>query len=46
MAADELGALRERVKELEARVEQLEAARTAPRRRTTPAKRPPAPSST
>ena len=42
VAADEVGALRERVKALEARVEQLEAARTAPRRRTTPAKRPPA----
>jgi polyhydroxyalkanoate synthesis regulator phasin len=42
VAADELGALRERVQALEARVGQLEAARTAPRRRTTPAKRPPA----
>ena len=41
-AADELAALRERVQALEARVEQLEAARAAPRRRTTPAKRPPA----
>jgi polyhydroxyalkanoate synthesis regulator phasin len=41
-AADELGALRERVQALEARVEQLEASRTAPPRRTTPAKRPPA----
>ena len=35
-------ALRERVQALEARVEQLEAARAAPRRRATPAKRPPA----
>jgi polyhydroxyalkanoate synthesis regulator phasin len=42
VAADELVTLRERVQALEARVEQLEAARTAPRRRTTPAKRPPA----
>ncbi len=42
VAADEVVALRERVQALEARVEQLEAARTAPRRRTTPAKRPPA----
>ena len=41
-AADELGALRERVQALEARVEKLEAARPAARRRTTPAKRPPA----
>jgi len=41
-AADELAALRERVQALEARVEQLEAARAAPRRRTTLAKRPPA----
>ena len=42
VAADEVVALRERVQALEARVEQLEAARAAPRRRTTPAKRPPA----
>jgi polyhydroxyalkanoate synthesis regulator phasin len=42
VAADELGTLRERVQALEARVEQLETARRAPRRRTTPAKRPPA----
>jgi polyhydroxyalkanoate synthesis regulator phasin len=38
--SDELAALRERVAELEARVEKLEAARTTTRRRTTPAKRP------
>jgi polyhydroxyalkanoate synthesis regulator phasin len=42
VAADEVAALRERVQALEARVEQLEAARTAPRRRAAPAKRPPA----
>ncbi|MGZ8633471.1 MAG: hypothetical protein ACXWZZ_06400 [Solirubrobacteraceae bacterium] len=42
VAADEVGALRERVQALETRVEQLEAARTAPRPRTAPAKRPPA----
>ncbi len=42
VAADELVTLRERVAVLEARVAKLEAARTAPRRRTTPAKRPPA----
>jgi polyhydroxyalkanoate synthesis regulator phasin len=42
VAADELVTLRERVQALETRVEQLEAARPAPRRRTTPAKRPPA----
>jgi len=42
VAADELVTLRERVQALEARVEKLEAARTAARRRTTPAKRPPA----
>jgi polyhydroxyalkanoate synthesis regulator phasin len=40
--SDELGALRERVAALEARVQTLEAARTTTRRRTTPAKRPPA----
>ena len=39
---EELVALRERVEALEARVEKLEAARTTTRRRTTPAKRPPA----
>jgi polyhydroxyalkanoate synthesis regulator phasin len=41
VAADELVTLRGRVETLEARVAKLEAARTAPRRRTTPAKRPP-----
>jgi polyhydroxyalkanoate synthesis regulator phasin len=41
VAADEVVALRERVEALEARVAKLEAARAAPRRRTTPAKRPP-----
>jgi polyhydroxyalkanoate synthesis regulator phasin len=41
VAADELAALRARVEELEARVRQLEAARTTTRRRTTPAKRTP-----
>jgi polyhydroxyalkanoate synthesis regulator phasin len=39
---EELAALRERVQALEARVETLEKARTATRRRTTPAKQPPA----
>jgi polyhydroxyalkanoate synthesis regulator phasin len=39
--SDELNALRERVAVLEARVEKLEAARPATRRRTTPAKRSP-----
>jgi polyhydroxyalkanoate synthesis regulator phasin len=43
--SDELAALRERVAALEARVETLEKARTATRRRTTPAKRPPPSSS-
>jgi polyhydroxyalkanoate synthesis regulator phasin len=38
----ELRTLRERVEALEARVKKLETARPAPRRRTTPAKRPPA----
>jgi polyhydroxyalkanoate synthesis regulator phasin len=41
----ELRTLRERVDALEARVAKLEAARPAPRRRTTPAKQPPASSS-
>jgi polyhydroxyalkanoate synthesis regulator phasin len=40
--SDELIALRERVQALEARVRKLETARTTTRRRTTPAKRPPA----
>jgi polyhydroxyalkanoate synthesis regulator phasin len=40
--SDELIALRERVEALEARVQKLETARTTTRRRTTPAKRPPA----
>ena len=40
--SDELIALRERVEALEARVQKLEMARTTTRRRTTPAKRPPA----
>jgi polyhydroxyalkanoate synthesis regulator phasin len=40
--SDELLALRERVDALEARVQKLETARTTTRRRTTPAKRPPA----
>jgi polyhydroxyalkanoate synthesis regulator phasin len=40
--SDELVALRERVEALEARVQKLETARTTTRRRTTPAKRPPA----
>ena len=39
---EELVALRERVEALEARVQKLEAARATMRRRTTPAKRPPA----
>ena len=42
VAADELVTLHERVAALEARVEKLEAALPAARRRTTPAKRPPA----
>jgi polyhydroxyalkanoate synthesis regulator phasin len=40
--SDELVALRERVEALEARVQKLETTRTTTRRRTTPAKRPPA----
>ena len=40
--SDELLALRERVDALETRVQKLETARTTTRRRTTPAKRPPA----
>ena len=40
--SDELVAVRERVEALEARVQKLETARTTTRRRTTPAKRPPA----
>jgi polyhydroxyalkanoate synthesis regulator phasin len=40
--SDELLALRERVEALEARVQKLETARATTRRRTTPAKRPPA----
>ena len=43
--SDELAALRERVAALEARVRTLEKTRTATRRRTTPAKRPPPSSS-
>jgi polyhydroxyalkanoate synthesis regulator phasin len=41
VGSDELVTLREQVKALEARVAKLEATRTATRRRTTPAKRPP-----
>ena len=40
--SDELVAVRERVEALEARVQKLDTARTTTRRRTTPAKRPPA----